>query len=328
MADVTIFDTPPEPIATDLDDLRVALDHHVPRKELDRNLLIATWNIRAFGSVTRKWTASGGDSPKRDMRGLRAILEIVSRFDVVAIQEVTGDLRALRDLVKGLGRHWSFLMSDVTLGKDGHSERMAYVFDTRRVELSGLAGELVVPPEWTEEIEPAALRRQFARTPYAVSFRSGLHTFILVALHVTYGDPSAERVPELRGIADWLSDWARRLNRRPLRHDLITLGDFNIDRKDDALWQAFTSRGLHVPDELNRVRRTIFASLDEPTLDRFYDQIAWFDSGTRKLSMGLRSAGGFEFLPFVYRDTSLTKSQVSYRISDHIPLWAEFSLGS
>ena len=31
-------------------------------------------------------------------------------------------------------------------------------------------------------------------------------------------------------------------------------------------------------------------------------------------------------LPFVYRNTGLTKSAISYRISDHYPLWVEFSL--
>ena len=62
-------------------------------------------------------------------------------------------------------------MTDITLGAAGNSERMAFLFDRRRVEPSGLACELVVPEEWLNEIAPDALRRQFARTPYAVSFR-------------------------------------------------------------------------------------------------------------------------------------------------------------
>ena len=35
-----------------------------------------------------------------------------------------------------------------------------------------------------------------ARTPYAVGFRSGKETFILVTLHVLYGESEEERVPE------------------------------------------------------------------------------------------------------------------------------------
>ena len=61
---------------------------------------------------------------------------------------------------------------------------MAFLFDTRRVVPSGLACEIVVPEEQLGAIESGALERQFARTPYAVSFRSGDRTFILITLQV------------------------------------------------------------------------------------------------------------------------------------------------
>jgi endonuclease/exonuclease/phosphatase family metal-dependent hydrolase len=322
----TVFDAPPAPIQVELNMLREALDQKIPAKQVGQNLLIGTWNIRSFGSLTRKWTAVANDRPKRDLRALRAICEIVSRLDVVAIQEVVGNLRALRDMMKFLGDDWSFLMTDVTLGGAGHNERMAFVYDRCRVQPSGLACELVVPPEWLDEIAEDALRRQFARTPYAVSFRAGSVTFILVTLHVTYGEDSAGRIPELRGIARWMAGWARRSNR--WHHNLLALGDFNIDRKDDDLWQAFTSTGLTVPDDLHQVRRTVFADPDNPTLDKYYDQIAWFEtgSGLRRLSMTYLQGSGFDFLPYVYTDTTLSKRSISYRVSDHYPLWVELSL--
>jgi hypothetical protein len=78
----TIDDTPPAPVQTDLNSLSHALNTAIPAKN-DTNLLIATWNLRRFGSLTREWTADAADTPKRDLRGLRAICEIVSRFDVV-----------------------------------------------------------------------------------------------------------------------------------------------------------------------------------------------------------------------------------------------------
>ena len=67
---------------------------------------------------------------------------------MVALQEVKGNLRALRDTMKLLGSNWSFILTDVNRGAAGNGERMAYLFDTRRVRLSGLASELVVPKEW------------------------------------------------------------------------------------------------------------------------------------------------------------------------------------
>ena len=321
-----ITDQPPANIRAELNALRASLSDAIPSKQQGQNLLIATWNIRDFCSLTRKWTASSSDSPKRDLRGLRAICEIVSRFDVVAIQEVGGDLRALRDMMRFLGESWSFLMTDITLGSVGGGERMAFVFDTERVQPSGLACELVVPPEWLEEIGENALGDQFARTPYAVSFRAGTTTFILVALHVYYGDDSEDRIPELQAIARWMAAWARRTNR--WHHNLLTLGDFNIDRRGDALWEAFTSTGLTVPQDLNSVLRSIFADPDHPMLEKFYDQIAWFQtgSGSRRLSMDYNQGGGFDFLPHVYGGTNLSKRSISYRISDHYPLWVEFNL--
>lgn len=322
----TILDNPPAAVANDLGLLRAALDAQIPAKAPDRNLLIATWNIRSFGSLTRKWTAAGGDSPKRDLRGLRAIGETISRFDVVAVQEIVGDLRALRDLMRWLGPDWAFLMTDITLGDAGNNERLGFVFDRTRVAPSGLAAELVVPPEWLAEVGPDALARQFARTPYAVSFRAGSQTFILVTLHVDFGDDAADRLPELAGVARWMADWARRSTR--FHHNLITLGDFNIDRHDDPLWQAFTATGLTVPDALNAVPRTIFADQNDPQGGKYYDQIAWFVSGggRPRLNMDFTTAGGFDFLPFVYTDRNLSKRSISYRVSDHYPLWAEFAL--
>ena len=327
----TILTTPPAYVQADLDSLNAALDAQIPAKVDGQNLLIASWNIRAFASLTRKWTAVSGDSPTRDLRGLRAICDIVSRFDVVAIQELKGDLRALRDMLRFLGDDWSFLMTDVTAGAAGNNERMAFVFDRRRVQPSGLAAEIVISPEWIANNSGAgvgdnALREQFARTPYAVSFRAGKQTFILVTLHVKYGNSSAERIAELAGIAQWLRSWADQANR--WHHNLLTLGDFNIDRQGDALWQAFTSTGLSAPADLNTVKRTLFSDDQNPQQDKFYDQIAWFETGSRKirLTMDYVRGGGFDFLPHIYTNTQLSKNSKSFRVSDHYPLWVEFNL--
>ena len=100
MPDIT--ENPPQAVQNDLNALGAALDTQIPDKT-DDNLLTATWNIRSYASLTRKWTASGNDSPKRDLRGLRAIIEILSRFDVIAIQELKDDLGALRDTIRFLG---------------------------------------------------------------------------------------------------------------------------------------------------------------------------------------------------------------------------------
>ncbi|WP_439500017.1 endonuclease/exonuclease/phosphatase family protein [Bosea sp. (in: a-proteobacteria)] len=303
--------------------LRAHLDSIVPpKRETSRNTLIATWNIRKFGDLSEIWLAGPKASPKRDWRALWAITEIVSRFDIVAIQEVVGNLKSLRTMIKTLGPNWSFLMTDVTAGDAGNGERMAYVFDTRRVSLSGLAGELVIPQEWLDETGKDALKRQFDRTPYAVSFRSGSDTVLLVTAHIKYGARGSDRIPELRGIARWMSGWADDTNE--YGQNFMLLGDFNIDRHGDELWQAFVSTGLTVPEPLLGLPRTIFADPEKP-LEQFYDQIAWFEKDRkRQLNLVFKSGGNIDFVPFAYLGEGFTRQQLSHRLSDHFPLWAEF----
>ncbi len=318
----TIFNKAPEEVINNLAFLRRDLDAKIPPKKLDSNLLIATWNIRSFGSLTRKWESEKDDSPKRDLHSVLCIAEIIKRFDVVAVQEVKANIRALRDTLKVLGRHWSMILTDVNKGDAGNGERMAYLFDTRRVNLSGLAGELVVPNEWLHSISENALTEQFVRTPYAVSFRSNKQTFILITLHVIYGKSSTDRIKELKGIAKWLSDWATNIN--AYDHNLIVLGDFNIDKRGDILNKTFLSEGLFVPDTLqnNKVTRSIFNTT------KYYDQIAWFNGEGKqpKLSLKFINGGNYNFVGKVLSNRTLTKNQLSFLISDHYPLWAEFEL--
>jgi len=304
--------------------LRQALDAVVPpKRDVARNLLIGTWNLKAFASLTEKWTAAATNSPKRDWRGLWAITEVISRFDVIALQEVKGDLKSLRTLMKTLGPDWQFLMTDVTRGDAGNGERLAFLFDARRISLSGLACELVVPDEQLGAIAPDALTRQFARTPYAVGFRAGLETFVLVTLHVDYGDRPEERAPELKAIAEWMADWAERMN--DWEQNLIVLGDFNIDRHGSLLWQAFASSRLTVPNDLETVPRSIFSDAAD-RLDKYYDQIAWFETGNkRQLQLEYKTGGFFDFVPHVYVDVGFARDQIQYRVSDHYPLWVEFA---
>ncbi|WP_411830987.1 endonuclease/exonuclease/phosphatase family protein [Mariniflexile sp. AS56] len=319
---ISITDTPPSEVEENLNLLRADLNSKIPSKKLDRNLLIATWNIRAFGNLTRKWDSDDADSPKRDLHSVLCIAEIISRFDVIAIQEVKGNIRALRDTLKVLGANWSFLLTDVNKGKVGNGERMAFLFDKRRVQLSGLAGELVVPDEWQDNLEEHVMSKQFVRSPYAVSFQSNNHTFILVTLHILYGSSPKSRIDELKGIAKWLSEWAKDIN--AYHQDLIALGDFNIDERGDLLDKTFLSEGLYIPPQLQNkeVTRSIFDT------SKYYDQIAWFNSQTNgpKLSMEFLNGGNYDFVPFALKNRRLTNHSLSWLISDHYPLWAEFKI--
>ena len=103
------------------------------------------------------------------------------------------------------------------------------------------------------------------------------------------------------------------------------MGDFNIDRHGDPLHRAFTSTGLEAPAALNYTPRTIFEDPTAPAgTNHFYDQIAWFTTGRAVLSLPFANAGMFDFTRGLIRADS--QSQLSYRISDHFPLWCEFKV--
>jgi exonuclease III len=316
-----ITDTPPIEIQNDLNILKADLDSKIPPKKLEQNLLIATWNIRAFGDLTEKWKSETKDSPKRDLHAISAIAEILKRFDVIAVQEVKANLKALRHTMKLMGDNYSFILTDVNQGNVGNGERMAYIFDTRRVQLSGLACELVVPDEWRTSPN-GFISEQFVRSPYAVSFRSKDQTFILATLHILYGNKSTDRVNELKGIAKWMASWSK--DTYSYHQNLIILGDFNIDERGDLLNQTFISEGLTIAPQLADV--TVTRSIFDET--KFYDQIAWFNgvNNTPQLSMQLVSGGSYNFVGKALANRNLTKLNLSWMLSDHYPLWAEFKL--
>ena len=161
--------------------LRRQLKNEIPERTLGRTLLLGTWNIREF------------DSPAYGVRISEAfyyIAEIIARFDIVAIQEVRKDLKALKRLKKLLGGYWKYIVTDLTEGAPGNKERIAFIYDTRKVKFGGLAGEMVLPPIslGKGKYKPVA---QVARTPFICVFHAGWTRFILSTVHLIYGKQKA-----------------------------------------------------------------------------------------------------------------------------------------
>ena len=307
---ITYQDYPPFVVEDIVRIRRRIAGSQVPQKRLDDNLLIATWNLRGFGRVYPQWQENPAD-PKRNLRAMACIAEIIQIFDVIAVQEIKADTTALRMLVNDfLGHDWGLVISDVTAGQRGNTERLGFIYDRRRVQPSGLAGEIVLPPT------PAGIPEQFDRTPYIVGFQAGGERFSLLTTHIRYGDAPADRLPELQAFARFTADEIlRRSGAEGEEANLIVLGDFNIDeRGSNPLFQAFVATGLTVPPALLGLRTTY------NTKAKYYDQIAWFMGGMNMLASG--RAGVVDFAGAIFKELSLL--QMTYRVSDHFPLWVEF----
>ena len=107
-------------------------------------------------------------------------------------------------------------------------------------------------------------------------------------------------------------------------HNLIVLGDFNIDKRGDILDKTFLSTGLYVPPELQN--KTVTRSIFDET--KYYDQIAWFNGNNDKpkLSLKFLNGGNYNFMGKLLKNRNITKRRFSFLISDHFPLWAEFKI--
>ncbi len=302
----------PRQVVEDIVRLRRRIEKsNIPEKVSDRNLLVGTWNIRSFSQVYEQWDENPG-SPKRNLRAIACIAEIIRHYDVIAIQEVKRDTSGIRMIQEQfLGADWGVILSDVSAGSGGNTERLSFFYDKRRVLPSGLAGEIVLPP--TPEGQPV---EQFDRTPYIVGFQSAREHFALLTAHIRYGKIPQDRLGEITALSNYAAKEIRdRVRSGGEESNLIILGDFNIeDRENNPLFQAFAATGLVVPPQLLNLRTTY------DTKPKYYDQIAWFMDGLDLLTDG--RAGVINFAGAVFQE--LTLREMSYRVSDHFPLWVEF----
>ena len=98
-------------------------------------LRMATWNLREFGNTTYKG---------RSFEELYYIAEIISNFDLIALQEIRKDLSEFYKLKKILGPNWGYIATDVTDGGPGNQERMVFLYNRNKVFFRNIAGELTL----------------------------------------------------------------------------------------------------------------------------------------------------------------------------------------
>ena len=282
-------------VAGRLEALRNTLRNHpdgpqrsVPNKNATDTLLLATWNLKEF---------EGGQNDKRTAESYWYIAEIISHFDLIAIQEVGAHLGALNKLQARLGRTWKFVVSDVTEGSAGNQERLAFLFDRRKIRFSGVAGEIVIPPIQDKKGKTIAPANQLARTPNIVSFEAGWFRFMLSTVHIIWGEGVEEhptRVAEIEALAKFLKD--RSEDEAAWSQNLILLGDFNIFSADpaNAAFNAIIQNGFQIPQALRNIPPSNVGK--KP---RFYDQIAL---KVRQNHLAPTGRGGvFDYFNLIYR---------------------------
>lgn len=391
---------------------------------------IATWNLREFGK------------PNYNGRGFEPLYymaEIISQFDIVALQEIRADLTEFLSLKKILGPDWDYVATDVTDGGPGNGERMVFLYNRRQVQFRNIAGELTLKegeqirasfgerikledglklslpqdasslsgtydartkksgdgyklaadleiplptgstldiPEGssltltknTPIVRPAIgqakvsipksninghkyrLRfpentfddslKQFARTPYIISFQAGWLKLNLCTVHIYYGDASDERkLEQRRSEIEQLTKALANKAKAEFKHDdetfLGILGDFNIIGEGHPTMEALESSGFEINDKLKSIPGTNVAR------DKAYDQIAFWkpSRATGYSRLDIRAGNVFDFFKHIYTesDEALYRSEPenglkpstnyrtwrTYKMSDHLLMWVE-----
>lgn len=421
-------------VASRIQELQAAIKKHIndslSNPDGQKSVRIATWNIRDFGA---------GKYKGRDFEALYYIAEIISHFDIVALQEVRSDLKEFERLKKILGPDWKYMATDVTDGNAGNGERMVFLYNRRIVQFNNIVGELTLreegkikaafgerikleqgiqvqlpdnapslsgtykarlkttkngtkklaadleiplPDKTSVELpegsslvvvkntvvtspdrgkatvsipksvsgEKYRLRfpensfddslRQFARTPFLISFQSGWLKINLCTVHIYYGDANDEkkleqRRSEIEQLTAALAEKAKGEFKQDSESFLGVLGDFNIIGKGHPTMEALESNDFVIPDEL----KSIPGSNVSRTMA--YDQIAFWKPSrvTEYARLDIKGANIFDFYEHVFtlddeavfrgesnnglKPSSKYSTWRTYKMSDHLPMWIE-----
>ena len=306
--------------------LRHQMDAQIPQKTEANTMLLATWNIREFGN-------------NRTLESCYYIAEILSRFDMIAVQEVLADLKGLEKVLSLMDPRYSYIVTDSTDGSAGGGERMAFIYDTAKVKFKNMAGELVLPKN-----KLIADGMQFARTPFIAAFQARWFKFKMATVHIYYGSSSgvdSRRVAEIDSVAAYLSKRSKNED-----ESYILLGDFNIVKTSDSTMTALENNGFLIPDAIKQHPTDLGQT-------KHYDQIAFHHKIKPTMAVfteGQQRAGAFNFTESVYTpdDMPLYKSSFpakyvegktdaeiqkyymtswrTFQMSDHLPLWVELKI--
>ncbi|MGE0759416.1 MAG: endonuclease/exonuclease/phosphatase family protein [Pirellulaceae bacterium] len=248
---------------------------------------VASFNIQVFGRT--KISKS---------HVMDVLVRIVQQFDVVAIQEIRAReddiLPRFVDMLNAGGRKYDFVIGP-RLGRTVSTEQYAYVFDSQTIEVDRLQLYTVNDPDDVLHREPlVGWFRARGVTPDAA------FTFSLVNIHT---DP--DEVEQEVNVLDDVLHAVRNDGRG--EDDVILLGDLNAD-----------DRHLGQLGQVANIFPAISNVATNTAGTKQYDNLIFDRLATREYT---GRAGVFDFLRTYNLSLDAAKE-----VSDHLPVWAEFSV--
>jgi endonuclease/exonuclease/phosphatase family metal-dependent hydrolase len=256
---------------------------------------VATFNIQRFG-----------DKKSQQREVMESLAHLIAQFDVVAIQEVQSaemtPIRVLVDILRASGGRYSATVSE-RLGRDTYKESYAFVWDETRVRMTQEAYVVQDPNE------------RMPREPMVASFEArsgtpdGRHPFRFTLINV-HTSPALVAESAIENELNVLDDVFVRVREYDYQttgeEDCIMLGDLNVDANNLRELGQIPGVQTIAPNLKTNTRRT-----------KTYDHILIDRNFTREFTgryglIDLQQYFGID------EEQALT-------ISDHMPLWAEFS---
>jgi deoxyribonuclease-1-like protein len=249
-------------------------------------ITVGSFNIQVFGQ-----------SKLSKPEVMQALAQIARKFDVLAIQEIRSKsqdvLPKFVALINATGAKYDFVIGP-PLGRTTSKEQYAFIYDTATVELDPDSVYTVDDPDDLLHREPLVAGFRVRGPQPNEAF-----TFTLVNIHT---DPD-----ETRQELNALDDVFRAVQRDGRgEDDVILLGDLNVDERNLG--------------ELGAMSNIVWAISNQPTNtrgDKTYDNLVFHHAATGEYT---GRAGVFDMRAAF----NLTLEQ-ALEISDHQPVWAEFT---
>lgn len=255
------------------------------------SIRIASFNIQVFG-----------DKKAANPEVMWTLAAIIHNFSVVAIQEIrTQDDyfldNFLRTYVNQNGRSYDKVVGP-RLGRSASKEQYAFLYDTATIQVNHNSIYTVNDPDDLLHREPLVAMFRTRGPPPEQAF-----TFVLVNMHT---DPD-ETDTELDTLAQVYQAVRRSSGGED---DILLLGDLNVD--DQHLGQL---------GKLDGIRPLIRGVYTNTRQNALYDNIVLHQASTAEFS---GRAGIYNYMP-LYQLPPQQATEKALLVSDHLPVWAEFS---
>ena len=236
-------------------------------------------------------------SKLQDERAMSVIGKIIREFDIVALQGIKsnqpGTMVSLMDWINLDHERYGFVISH-QVGRAQSKEQYAYVYDRDRIELDRSQSYVINDPDDLLSKEPFVVWCRVKGPEPEQAF-----TFSLVNVHT---EPE-----ELQYELSWLDDVFRRVRDDGRgEDDVIMLGNFNAS--DRSLGELKHVPGMHA---------VIHEMATNTQGTGQFDNILFSLPATSEYS---GRGGVYDF----YNRFDMTMDE-ALRISNHLPVWAEFN---